>query len=423
MKKIVWAEGVLLGQQHLQQWENYHQSQYDSLLKLISPYSWGIENISWDEKSLLYGQFILTRCDVIFPNGLRVNYDQRTHPTLSYVLTSEHANHEDIYLAIPLSTHVKNITGYSARNGLSGWNGQYECVLDEYDESREREVLFAYPNISLLSSKEDKTSFCMLKIAELRRKNVGEFVIDADFIPACLHINTSMALLTLINHLIEWLSSKIGVLRSGNEFLSLLNMLLAELGLLKNCPSLHPFEFYRWLNRLCGLFIAVDPMVVLPSYNPLRLSELFFDLVQLAKRLLNIAIPSQTTILEWRRETEFLYTARSIESHLFKHAFYFAVTHDLPVMEWLARFTAEIKVGSRSMIESIVASALSGVSVVHVQRPPDNLHIKPGHEYFYIEPNGYFWEQAKTEQNLSLFVSRDFSKAHIELIIVNKDNE
>lgn len=422
MKKVVWAEGVLLGQQHLQQWENYHHIQHEFLAKLISPFWWGIKKITWDEKSLSYGQFILKTCEVIFPNGLYVNYDSRCCTALSYVLTPDHDSSESIYLAIPLSTHIKNITGYPAYVGLSGWLSQYECVLDEYDETREREVLFAHPNLVLLSSKEDKSAFCTIKIAEVRRKNVGEFVSDINFIPACLSLETSEVLVRLMTQQCEWLVSKITLLPPGSQYLSLLNMFLAELRLLNAVPALHPFELYRWLMRLCGAFIFTLPTVVLPHYDAMTLSDVFSRLDQCVKQLVTLAIPAQTISVEWVRETDFLYTAHSIEARLFKQGFYLAITHALPVMEWLTRFSSQVKVGPRSMIESIVASALTGVTLIHVQHPPDNLPIKSGHEYFYIEPKGFFWEQVKIEQSLSLFVSHDFLDARIELIIVNEDD-
>ncbi len=419
MKKIVWAEGVLLGQQHLQQWENYHDAQYNFLAKLISPFWWGVKKIAWDENSLLYGHFVLKTCDVIFPNGVRVKYDSRINTALGYVFTAEHENSESIYLGVPLSTQVKNITGYPLQSGLSGWIGHYECVLDEYDDTREREVLFAHPNLVLLSSKDDKTAFCVIKIAELRRKNVGEFFSDPSFIPACLCLDASDTLVRFIQHQTEWLSSKISVLPPRYEYLPLLNMFLMELRILKSCLSLHPFELYRWLVRLCGVFSQAE----LPAYDVAQLGTVFLKLGETTQKLINGAIPAQFTSLEWIRETEFLYTARHISNHHFKQSFYLAVTHDLPVMEWLSRFTAQIKVGPPSRIESIIASALSGVSVIHVQRPPSNLHIKSGYEYFYIEPKGFFWEHIKAEQSLSLFVSRDFSMASIELLIINEDNE
>jgi len=429
MKKVVWAEGVLLGQQHLQQWDNYTHERQDFLLKLSSPFLWGIKKLVWDEESLLYGKLMIKHCEVIFPNGGVIKYDSRVETPLSYALTPDHGNCESIYLAMPISDHIKNITGYASQTGLSGWSGAYCCILDEQDADREREVLFAHPNLFLLSSKEDKSVFYSLKIAEVSKKNLGECVLEPAFIPACLAIETSQALMSFLNAKIELITSKINLLQSRRQqcqlqwqeyvLLQLFNNFLPELYFFKAYPQFHPVELYRVCIRLAG---ALIPEISLPMYDHNNLSGVFNNLDKLLKQLIEHAIPSRMAVLQWVRETEFLYTSEHIDSRLFqKNSFYLAVTFDRPVLEWLSRFTHQIKVGARSAIDAIVSSALTGLVLHHIQRPPNKLSVKSGYEYFYLEPKGDFWEQIKAEQSLSLFVSHDFSNAQIELLVVEED--
>ena len=429
MKKVVWAEGVLLGQQHLQQWDNYNHERQDLLAKLSSPFMWGIKKLIWDEESVLYGKLIIKHCEVIFPNGRVIKYDSRVETPLSYALTPEHANCESIYLAVPISNHIKSITGYSNQTGSSGWSGVYHCILDEQDADREREVLFAHPNLFLLSSKEERGTFYSLKIAEVIKKNLGEFVLEPVFIPACLSIETSQTLMMFLNAKIELISSKINLLQSRRQqcqlqwqeylLLQLFNSFLPELYFFKSYPQFHPAELYRVCIRLAG---ALIPEIALPMYDHSNLSAVFSELDKLLKQLIEQAIPSRMAVLQWVRETEFLYTSEHIDSRLFqKNSFYLAVTVDAPVMEWLSHFTHQIKVGARSAIEAIVSSALTGLVLHHIQRLPNKLSVKSGYEYFYLEPKGEFWEQIKSEQSLSLFVSQGFSKAQIELLVVEED--
>jgi type VI secretion system protein ImpJ len=429
MKKIVWAEGILLGQQHLQQWDYYHHERQDFLAKLSLPFSWGIKKLILDENSLLYGTLIIKQCEAIFPNGQIIKYDSRSDIPLTYTLTPEHQNSESIYIAMPVSNHIKNITGYSSQSGVSGWTAEYQVTLDDLDMDREREVLFAHPTLVLLSSKEEKSGFYFIKIAEITKKNIGEFKSSSGFIPACFAIETSEALMIFLNSQIELLSSKAHLLQSRRQqcqsewmdylLLQLFNGYLQELRFLKACPQFQPVELYRVLMRLLG---ALNPEVPLPFYDHNNLTQVFAELDKLLKLFIEQAIPSRTSVLRWVRETEFLYTSEHIDSRVFqKNSFYLAVTMDAPVLEWLSHFTHQIKVGARSVIESIVSSALSGVTLLHVQRPPNKLVIKSGYEYFYLEPKGPFWEQIKAEQTLSLFVSHDFSRAQIELISVEED--
>ncbi|HEV2613381.1 MAG TPA: type VI secretion system baseplate subunit TssK [Gammaproteobacteria bacterium] len=428
MKKVVWAEGVLLGQQHLQQFDDYHHARQDFLAKLASPYPWGIKKLMWDEENLSYGKLIIKYCEIIFPHGLIIQYDSRVNLPLSTEFTAAHENRESVYLAVPLSDHIKDITGYPSQSGLSGWKGEYQTVLDEQDLEREREVLFAHPNLCLLTSKEDKNLFYALKIADVVKKNIGEYALEKSFIPSCLFLSASDVLMDLLSTHSELISSKASLLQSRRKqsrtewqdfvLLQLFNTALSEINILKSCSQLHPLEFYKVLIRLIG---ALNPENPLPSYDHNNLTKIFYELDSLLKQGVDHAIPSRMSCLTWVRETEFLYTAEHLDSHVFKkNSFYVAVTMNVPVMEWLSLFTAQIKIGARSVIESIVASALTGVKLIHIQRPPDRLPIKAGYEYFYIEPNGHFWEQIKTEQTLSIFVSHIFSAAQIELLTVEE---
>ena len=76
--------------------------------------------------------------------------------------------------------------------------------------------------------------------------------------------------------------------------------------------------------------------------------------------------------------------------------------------------------GARESLESIVASALPGVTLTHSQRPPNKLPVKAGYEYFYLEPRGEFWEGIQAERALGVFLAQEFTSATLEFISVGK---
>ena len=51
LRKMVWAEGVLLGQQHFQQWENFFNQQHVVCLQAQSPFAYGLTVLSIDEEA------------------------------------------------------------------------------------------------------------------------------------------------------------------------------------------------------------------------------------------------------------------------------------------------------------------------------------------------------------------------------------
>jgi type VI secretion system protein ImpJ len=260
------------------------------------------------------------------------------------------------------------------------------------------------------------------------KRNIGEFNVEPVFIPSCLSLSASDALRGLLSSTIELLSSKTHLLNTRRQYarsewmdfvlLQLFNASLAELRFFKASLHVHPIEFYKVLIRLTG---ALNPECGLPHYEHHDLRKTFYELDAIVKKQVEQAMPSKMSFVNWMRETEFLYTASHIDTRVFqKNSFYLAVTMETPVMEWLSVFIHQIKVGARSVIESIVSSALTGVRLIHIQRPPHTLPIKAGYEYFYIEPKGAYWEQVKAERSLSLFVSQNFLQAQIELLTVEE---
>lgn len=437
MKKLVWVEGTLLGQQHLQQWDHYHHDRQDFLSRAASPFLWGIKKLIWDEDSIQYGKLIIKQAEVIFPNGWVIKYDSRFELPLSYQLNLEQKNSEEIYLVIPISSYTKGIAGYPNHAGLTGWIGAHQLIFDEEDAEREREVLFAYPNLQLFSSQQDKSLYHSLKIAEIIKKNVNQYSFSENFIPSGVSLDSSYALTAYINFYSELLGAKARLLESRQpqphtewrDFLLLqqFTVFIAQLNFLKSCSSLHPLELYKLFIQIITTLSRFNTQphsdFIIPEYQHHNLTAVFVILDTQLKLLITAIIPSRMSLLTWHRESEWLYTSDHIDSRLFqKNSFYLAVTLDAPIMEWLALFAHQVKVGSRGSIEAIVASALTGVSMVHVQRPPNKLPTKSGYEYFYIEPRGFFWDQIKAEKNLSLFVSETFSKARIELLTIEEDD-
>ncbi|NKB47671.1 MAG: hypothetical protein GKR77_07785, partial [Legionellales bacterium] len=79
--KLLWAEGVILGQQQFQQWDAYWQQTLTTHLHTLSPHHWGMLTYAIDQPQLTIGEFTLQQCRAIFPNGVLVHYQaQRQLP-------------------------------------------------------------------------------------------------------------------------------------------------------------------------------------------------------------------------------------------------------------------------------------------------------------------------------------------------------
>ncbi len=428
VQKVVWAEGVLLGQQHFQQWDRYQAFAQHFISHATQMFAYGIKHLVIDEELLTNGQLVIRELSAILPNGFILNYDARYDEPLALALNAKSPQQTTtaIYLALPLAQSTC-------------WKTYYQLLPDQHDTERKREVLLAKPNLTLLKADESQDQYHVLPIAVLTHDGFGHYRLDETFIPTALSVNATHVLPDLLRRLIELLSAKNRVLLDRRrqfhgevtEFgqhdlthfllLQLFNSTLPLLQHYYQFATLHPHKLYEVLISFAGSLMAFGQEQNLPIYNHDKLTETFSDLFQTLNTLLENAMPSRMASLRLIRESDTLYAVDSIDSSLFaKSSFFIAVLHESADLQWLAPFARQVKLGARSVIESIVISALPGVKLTHMQRPPSKLPIKAGYEYFYIEPQGDFWDQIKVERTLALFTPLDFMKAQIELVTVQE---
>ncbi|MCK4609218.1 MAG: type VI secretion system baseplate subunit TssK [Gammaproteobacteria bacterium] len=433
LKKVVWAEGVLLGQQHFQKWEEYLKAERQVFNRSITPFAWGLCSLKIDMDALLNNQFRLKHCLAILENGLLLNYDVTESDVLSCELSAANNGRQTIYLGVGLNQYVGGITGYKQGDANSAWIADYQTAQDLYDREREREVLFAKLNLKLLQESDDREKFQSIPIAEVMSMGEKGFQLLDDFVPPTLHIKTSTMLQTMLTRMLEIISAKIRVLNAHRYeqddpvqllLLTILNGAFKQLQHLAKQPDSHPEKLFQALTDLiCRLgafsedFLPYD----LPDYQHDKLTATFTPLNNIAQKMLEAVMPTRMATLQLRRENDSLYLIDSIDSALLSQAdFFIAVYFPAENPDWVAQFARQIKVASHNAIESLITSALTGVRVVHTQRPPSKLSVKTGYEYFYLEQRGDFWEQIIHDRSLGIFLPHAFIKANIEMVTVQK---
>ena len=75
-RKIVWAEGVLLAQQHFQQWDRYYEEQLKFRFARTQSFSWGLVNLQVSQRKLAENKFSVIRCDAVLRCGEIISYDE-----------------------------------------------------------------------------------------------------------------------------------------------------------------------------------------------------------------------------------------------------------------------------------------------------------------------------------------------------------
>lgn len=438
--KIVWAEGIFLGQQHLQQWEASFEACQHLQTRRFHPLVWGLISLSMEEKSLANGRFQLRECTAVFSDGRLLGHGADEPPLLCDL--QGRGERVEVYLAMPANADVEGISGYP-RKGLCAWRADYHQIPDLYDPQREREVLVARANLRLLCGEDSRDSFFTLKIAEVIRESDGSYRLQESFIPPVTCLGLSPRLRTFIGRLVETIGArmrqlrgKVGqsaggpaefVQRQPADFLLLqtLGGVWPQLLHLQVNPELPPAALYALCCRLAGelaaFFPDIDPQQAIPAYRHDQLGEVFAELEQLFGILLQLRLPCRSTALRLTRESESLLSAERLDPQELRQAtFFLEVFVDLDDPGWITDFVRQVKVCSRQAIDLVVSSALPGVRLLHTQRPPAKLAVKSGHEYFRLEARGDFWNRILEAEDLAVFLPQSFAGASVELVSVQE---
>ncbi|MEJ2452848.1 MAG: type VI secretion system baseplate subunit TssK [Candidatus Thiodiazotropha sp.] len=442
LQKVVWAEGIVLGQQHFQSWDSYFEKRQQLLNRAAAPLGWGVIHLDVDMESLKAGVFRLNKCTAILPCGNLIEYDAANVTPLSCDLSETNGGDVSIQIGLPVGSAVAGISGYSANGQLCRWEADYQKVSDLYDSSREREILVARHNLVLIKANNANDQFSLLKIADLVSDGTGGYSLSTDFIPTVCRIGASEVLRGSIQRLSELFSAKAKVLGKRvrqygsriteygpNELSSfllmqVLNPAAAQLRHFASNPDAHPENLYRSLIDIASVlqcYKANFESDEIPVYEHADLSKVFLGLDRVLRSLIDAVMPSMTAGLRLNRETELLHSVDSIDIMLFeKTTFFMAVSMDGDDVSWFNEFPRKVKLGARSDIEMIIASAMPGVTLTHTQRPPNRLPIKSGYEYFRLEPKGEFWERVVEDRSIALFLTQEFAKASVDLITVEE---
>ena len=438
-QKLVWAEGLFLGQQHFQVWEKALQREMQQRSRVLNPNAWGLLSIRLVPEALENGQCRLETVTAIFPDGRLVEYDSQADG--GPLLCDLAGDDPEVWLALPDNDGVSDINGYQTQGRLSAWRAEYHDIVDEHDPSRSREVIVGRPNLALLRGDESREHFSAIPIGRFESRGDGRYVPGNSFVPPLVCIGASEALIDWLVKIQDLLAARVRQLaqqrnsygdlsdmgsRELGQFLRLqhLRPILAVLGHILQQGTVHPEVLYLELLRLiAGLrdFQADMPELTFPEYRHLQLGSVFEQLENALRESLVESSYTPSTALSLHAESPALMLGEGIPwGMLDKQHLYLGVYLEADDPHWITDFAKQTKCGSREDLELILASALPGIRLTHTQRPPNRLPVKSGFEYFRFEPSGEFWPRAVESESLAIFLPGQFQSARLELLCVEE---
>jgi type VI secretion system protein ImpJ len=265
--------------------------------------------------------------------------------------------------------------------------------------------------------------------------------MDEGYVPPVCHIGASDALMAMLQRTVDCVGARIRVLDERRERLGavaefgagelaqflLLQLLRPAYAVLTHhlrTPATHPESVYLELARLISGLRAFHPEVAdaePPAYAHDSLGSVFLACEAGIRSLLSDVVPRPMTGIDLRRESSSLCVASAVDGdRLRRSTFFLAVRFVADSPDWVGELGRQIKVGAREDIELILGSALPGVPVVHVQRPPNRLPVKSGYEYFRLEAGGEFWDRVLEHHSIAVFLPRAFAAAEVEIVTVDE---
>jgi type VI secretion system protein ImpJ len=444
-RKIVWNEGMLLTPQHFQQWDNYHEELLQSRIRSIAPFEYGVLELAINHDAIANGNFQLTLCRAVMPDGLLVNVpDADGAPDLRPV--AEHFRAEAEKLGVFLAVPAKKMgeANFQASGAAPEPNLRYfqegALVRDETSGTNEQPLAYAKSNLRIVFEDEVRDGFSAIKIAEIARTPTGQLRISEEYIPPLLNVSGSRWLADMLRQMVEILitkSSSLGEQRRQRQagladfttsdagvfwLLHTVNSAIPAMSHYFHAPLVHPERLYLEMAGLAGKLMTFSTDhhpkdIVRYDHDDLYLT--FYALSRQLRLLLETVIPSRCVPIPLEKVRDALYVGRVEDERLLKDAaFYLAVRSSIPEARLIEGVPRVVKIASRDVIDTVIGSALPGVGLALSNPPPAPIPARVGFKYFQLSSEGPYWEGIKGSKVLAVYVPDEIPGEKLEMYAV-----
>ncbi len=437
---VLWSKGTLLAPQHLQQQDRAHEEALAFQLATLSFCPWGLARLELDRAALASGSVVVTGVTARFPDGLVIDAPAGDPSPAPRAIADAWAPDQTslvVYLAVPeYRPGGRNVAALGER-AIARWHGDEVQRRDEVTGLGERPVSVARANLRLLFEGEALEGYTTLPLIRLVRDAAGVTTLDASYVPPMLDIGANEYLVSITRRLVERVAAKAsavsGTRRQRNQGLAdfsvtdvagfwLLYTLNTHLPALRHLHEVrrgHPADLWEAMIALAGALTTFSAAPTpLPTYDHLRLGEVFTLLDARVHELLDTAVPDSAVSRPLRVVRHSVH-AVAVEQATWLQApqWYLAVASSVRPIDIVSKVLSGCKIASSDVVDTLIRQALAGVELVHVAQPPAGLPIKVDQQYFVLRRTGPAWEAIERARNLAVYVPADLGDARLELVI------
>lgn len=446
--KILWGEGLFLRPQHFQQQDAYHEARLAQMASTLHPYAWGVKQLKVDTEALQTGVLRLTELQLVLPDGELFNApaEDELPPPVALGSLAEQATSPGAWVfhvaLAPLRTQGTNMAGSATEADTAvRYYRSPRQLTDTFTDAVSAEVMILRKSARLLPDQAPRANLVSLPLLRIKKTSTGGFELDGRFMPPCLSIQSSPALVLHLRRLMDVLQAKVDALyglhrepsknviefRSGDVasfwLLHTASMAFAGLSHLLKHPTLHPERLFQRLLELAGALLTFSKshtLADLPSYDHLQPGPSFLRLDQIIRDLLETVISTRYFSIVLNETIPSFHQGRlDAEQVHAQTQLYLGVSATMAPAELVESVPQRLKVGAPDDVEKLVLSAMPGVKLVHAPQVPAAVPVRPGAFYFTLESKGALYERMLQAQAVTLYAPAGMPDLRLELIAVN----
>lgn len=424
----VWSEGMLLGPQHMQQQDLYHEQFVDARLRALTSTPWGVLSFSFDRQALAAGTLALASFAGVMPDGTPVRIDPQSplRPASRAIAPHFPARAESlpVRLALPLLREGVANVGQPGDAAAPRFRQLARRVIDLTAARGERDLQAAEPAPVLLLGDEPRDDFACLALAELVRDESGAYDMSPSFIPPSLSLRAAPGLLAELQDLVARAvarrrrladerrarASAEPTARDLDRSLHL-HAIDRSLGWLRHCADTgdaHPRELYRALLDLAGALMTTAPdgdPAELSSYQYTDLRATFAPLLSTLRGQLARDIEPVCLEIPLRPHQGSSWLGELRDDRLLRcPTFVLAVEVDGDPVVAATEIPAVGKLASWKRITAIVRQNALGVPLRAALRPPPEIAVQPRTAYFLVDTTDPLWHDLVADRKVAIYL-------------------
>jgi type VI secretion system protein ImpJ len=456
---LFWHQGLFLQPQHFQLLERSIATQLSPLLRYPCPHLWGIRRVEVHEAALNNRSFQILSGEFLFPDGSFVVFPGNAS------LEARSFDEDWVEGGKPLTVYLglkkwdsknKNVSVLPGLEGASQSNTRFVAPTnpEEVPDLHEGKDPALVKKLSYVlrifwgTELDQLGAYNLIPLARLKREG-DQILLSGQFVPPCVALSATEPLLKLVREVKDQIAFRCHQLEEYKRQRGIhtadfgsrdMVFLLALRTLARFVPSLthvieaetvHPWSVYGLLRQLIGELSTFSDRVgalgeevggeqLIPAYDHERLWEQFSKAQNLIATLLEEITAGPEHVI--RLEFDDTFYSADLKPQVFEEGnrYYLVISTEADPNWVITSLTEVAKASSRENLPILIARALPGLGIEHLQVPPQELPRRSNSIYFSLQHHGDQWSQVLDARNIALYWDDAPEDLNIELMIVGR---